>query len=149
MSIYRSRLLLDQPNKKEYTFLSKGTRGIIRKVVELERFEEINVFNVLLVDEIDGGRMDDTDITGNNDTMKAINTVVRIIEKFFIDFPGNVVFISGNTSVKKLMYQRKIYFMDPNKYVVLGNRREGQSFSPIERPVNSGPVYNAFLVFPA
>jgi hypothetical protein len=149
MSIYRSRLLLDRPNKKEYTFLSKGTRGTIRKVVELERYEETNVFNVLLVDEIDGQRMDDTDITGNNDAMKVINTVVRIIEKFFTDFPGNVVFISGNTPGKKFMYQRKVYLMDQNKYVVLGNRRDGQPFNPIERPVNSGPVYNAFLVFPA
>ncbi|MBD0279102.1 MAG: hypothetical protein ICV81_14250 [Flavisolibacter sp.] len=45
------------------------------------------------MDEINGERMDDTDMTGNNDAIKVINTVVRIIEKFFADFPGNVLFI--------------------------------------------------------
>lgn len=147
MSIYRSRLLLDQPNKKEYTFLSKGQNGTIRKIVELERVQE-NIFNVLLVDESNGKRMDDTDMSGNNDAIKVINTVVRIIEKFFIDFPGNIIFISGNTEIKKRMYQRKMYLMDKKKYVVLANRKDGQPFNPIERPVNSGGVYKAFLVFP-
>lgn len=149
MSIYKSRLLLDDPNKKEYTFLSKGPRGIVRKVVEFERFEETDIFNVLLVDEIGGTRMNDTDATGNNDAIKVISTVVRIIEKFFESFPGNAVFISGNTPTKKLMYQRKVYSMDKNKYVVLANRKDGQPFRPVERPVNTGIVYNAFLVLPA
>jgi hypothetical protein len=149
MSIYKSRLLLDEPNKKEYTFLSKGPRGTIRKVVELERYETTDIFNVLLVDEIDGVRMHDTDMTGNNDAIKVISTVVRIIEKFFIDFHGNAVFISGNTPTKKLMYQRKIYLMNKNKYIVLVNRKDGQPFQPIQRPVNTGSVYNAYLVLPA
>lgn len=149
MSIYKSRLLLDEPNKKEYTFLSKGPRGIIRKVVELERYEKTDIFNVLLVDEIDGKRMHDTDMTGNNDAIKVISTVVRIIEKFFADFPGSAVFISGNTPAKKMMYQRKVYLMNKNRYVVLANRKDGHPFQPIQRPVNTGAVYNAFLVLPA
>lgn len=148
MSNYRSRLLLNQPGKKEYTFLSRGAIGIIRKIVELERADGSNIFNVLLVDEINGRRMDDTDLTGNNDALKVINTVVRIIEKFFVAFPGNVVFISGNTLVKRMMYQRKVYLMNETKYLVLANRRNGQPFTPIQRPVNTGTVYNAFLVYP-
>lgn len=149
MSTYRSRIFLDEPNKKEYTFLSKGPRGTVRKIIELERFEETNIFNVLLVDEIGGTRMEDTDMTGNNDALKVINTTVRIIEKFFAAFPGNAVFISGNTTVKKLMYQRKLYGMNKAKYRVLANRMDGKPFLPIQQPVNSGPVYNAFLVLPA
>ena len=146
MSIYKSRLLLDEPNKKKYTFLSKGPKGSIRRVVELERYEETDIFNVLLVDEIAGNRMHDTDMTGNSDAVKVISTVVRIIEKFFTDFPENAVFISGNTPIKKLMYQRKVYVMDKNKYVLLANRKDDQPFLPIQRPVNTGAVYNAFLV---
>ena len=149
MSLYRSRLIRDSPHKKEYTFLSKGPRGTIRKIVELERYRETDIFNVLLVDEIDGKRMDDTELTGNNDAMKVINTVVHIVEKFFTAFPGMAIFISGNTPVKKLIYQRKVYKMDKMKYRVFANRRDGQPFLPIQRPANTGPVYNAFLVLPA
>lgn len=39
--------------------------------------------------------------------------------------------------------------MNKSKYIVLANRTDGEEFDPVERPVNSGPVYNAFLVFPA
>jgi hypothetical protein len=48
-----------------------------------------------------------------------------------------------------MMYQRKLYLMDEKKYRVLANRRDGQSFRPVQRPLNTGPVYNAFLVLPA
>jgi hypothetical protein len=86
MNIYRSRLLLDEPNKKEYTFLSKGPRGTVRKVVELQRYGETTIFNVLLVDEIRGKRMDDTDMTGNNDALKVINTVVQLLKNSLPSF---------------------------------------------------------------
>jgi hypothetical protein len=147
MAIYRSRMILNQPGKKEFSFLSRGSMGIVKKVVELEAYPGTTIFNVLLVDEINGVRQDDTNLTGNNDALKVVNTIVRIIEKFFEMFPNASLFINGNTAIKKLMYERKIYQMDPGKYMVLGNRQEGQPMKPIERPVNSKPPYNAFLVF--
>lgn len=149
MSTYRSRLLLNEPDRKEYTFLSRGINGTFRKVVELERYPGTDIFNVLLVDEVAGFRRSDEDLTGNHDALKVVNTVVRIIEKFLAAFPEAGVFVSGNTPVKKAFYQRKVYGMKEAKYTVLANRVDGEAFAPVERPVNSGPVYNAFLVFPA
>ncbi|MGZ5190983.1 MAG: DUF6934 family protein [Flavisolibacter sp.] len=106
------------------------------------------MFNVLLVDEINGTRADDTDLTGNNDAIKVTNTVARVIEKFLKKFPHSIVRISGNTAPKQLLYQRKIYQVDKTKYMILGNSREGGSFKEIERPVNKTGVYHAFLVYP-
>lgn len=127
-----------------FSFDSQGSKGIIRKFVTLEEVPAfgLNIYNVILESEIDGMRMGDQEITNNGDPLKVINTVAAIISFVLQENEDYVIYISGSSSQRSAMYQRRLLRVLEG-YRVLGAQDKTGPFEEL----NEAVTYDAFLVF--
>jgi hypothetical protein len=66
-----------------YEFVSVSAEKEVRKVVLLNQTEELEVYNLALLDVLDDGRLCDMTETNNNDLKTVIATVFQILNDFF------------------------------------------------------------------
>lgn len=74
--------VFEQVAHLEYSFISIGRRGAIKKLVTFEEIES-GIYNVLLQDEVDGIKQGDNLVTDNGDAIKVINTTAAILKRFY------------------------------------------------------------------
>lgn len=91
-----------------YEFYSEGPKGRIKKVVQFIPFiyDGRNCFNLFLGDwneEINSA--DDLIISNNQDSLKVLITVAKIVLEFTNSLPEAIVHIKGNTRSKTRLYQ--------------------------------------------
>lgn len=92
-----------------YEFLSVGLQGTIRKVVEFQKTNNENVYNLALGDLKQRGQsLDDNTISHNGDTGKVLRTIASIIFEFTLQKPDVWIFAQGNSKVKNRLYQMSL-----------------------------------------
>ena len=124
----------------EYTFMSIGNKGSVKKIVTFEEIQA-GIYNVLLQDEVNGERLGDEVVTNNDDALKVINTVATIVQISLNKPHIAAVHIAGSTEQRTKAYQRRI-FRELKSFAILGQKDEAEPFEP----VTGNADYVAFLI---
>jgi hypothetical protein len=100
-------------NLTTFEFLSEGKKGKIVKVIQFQRMNIENIFNLAFGDRnTDTGVLDDNVISDNGDTEKVLATVVSALYAFADKYPDAWVYATGNNSARTRLYRMGI-----NKYL--------------------------------
>ena len=90
----------------QFQFYSKGPKGIIKKQVTFQAFDDNpSVFNLAFGDADETGKINDTVVTGNNDSQKVLATVALTVYKFFETHNDCMVYASGSTKARTRLYR--------------------------------------------
>lgn len=114
-----------------YTFVSRGPKGAILKVVEFTPLSEKNILNLGFGDMLPDGTINDTANTNNNDIVKVLATVIEIVNSLTLENPDLKIFFVGNTLTRTSLYRRilKMYYSDFNEhFVITAVVKDGQRF---------------------
>ena len=132
-----------------YTFVSKGQKGAILKVVQFSPTSAKNILNLSFGNLQPDGSIDDTVNTNNNDIIKVMATVIDIVNDFTAENPDIKIVFTGSTQIRTSMYLRvlKMYQGEFSKaYIITALVKDGSQFAEATfEPVNVDE-YLAFFV---
>ena len=99
-------------NLTTFEFLSEGQKGKIIKVIQFQRMNLPNLYNLAFGDKnSETGDLDDKVVTDNGDSEKVLATVVAAIYAFGDQYPDVWVYATGSTEARTRLYRMGI-----NKY---------------------------------
>ena len=75
-----------------FEFISEGPKGAIRKLIQFQKTNEPNLYNLAFGDKnSETGEIDDLAISNNGDSEKVLATVVSALYAFFDKYPNAFV----------------------------------------------------------
>lgn len=130
--------------KIRYTFISEGINGYIIKAVIFQEMGE-GIYNLALLDYIPNeNKWDDKSNSNNGDLPKIMRTVLVVILQFFEKNPNKIIYIEGNTEIRKKLYDRiiKNYYQDfSNQVGILVDTGLGLQQPFLDKTLNSFYLY--------
>jgi hypothetical protein len=127
-----------------FEFISEGKKGTVRKLIEFQKTNNPEVYNLAFGDFNEKTQeFDDLAITGNGDTEKVLITVVHAVFIFYTKYPDVFVFACGSTEARTRLYRMGItrYYEEMKKDFYLYGQI-GDNFVEFE----IGKEYEGFLV---
>jgi hypothetical protein len=95
-----------------FEFLSEGKNGKIVKVIQFQKMNLENLYNLSFGDKnYDTGEINDKVVTDNGDSEKVLATVVAAVYAFSDKFPDAWIYATGSTATRTRLYRMGI-----NKY---------------------------------
>ena len=92
-----------------FEFISEGSKGAIRKLIEFQATSHPDVYNLAFGDKEQlGGDLNDLAVTNNGDTDKILATVVAALYIFFDNYPATYVYATGSTKARTRLYRMGI-----------------------------------------
>lgn len=88
-----------------YEFVSISAKKQVRKVVLLSQTEEINIFNLALLDILEDGETSDIAETNNEDLKTVLATVIKIIDDFLTKKPTCYIVFRGSEERRQRRYR--------------------------------------------
>jgi hypothetical protein len=138
-------LYKSEPFLRVYEFISEGSKGAIKKLVEFSETGTENVYNLAFGDFDERTQaINDLSITNNGDSLKVLATVASTIYAFTEKYPNAWIFATGSTAVRTRLYRMGITnnLVEINlDFQVYGLTQEG-----IWQEFISGEDYEAFLI---
>jgi hypothetical protein len=102
--LYKSESLLTN-----HEFISEGSKGQIKKMVQFTQTGTANVFNLAFGDYDEQTKtINDLSVTNNGDSLKVLATVASIVYAFLDKNPSFWVFATGSTAVRTRLYRMGI-----------------------------------------
>lgn len=96
----------EKQNQVSYSFVSKGRRGVITKIVQFTPTSINGIFNLAYGDLLPEGDIDDKANSNNGDMIKVLGTVIEIVKEF-TSTKGNIkIVFAGSTAVRTKLYYR-------------------------------------------
>lgn len=131
----------------DYEFYSEGPKGLIKKVIEFQRFQEdeLSYYNLSFGDwNEEAQSMDDLIISNNGDDEKILITVANTIIEFTNQYPGTIIYVEGSTLSRTRKYQMGInkYWHRIEPFFELRGLAENGEYQPFAK----GNNYKAFLI---
>ena len=109
MSQHISYLTVDiSTDSSVFEFISTGPKGDIKKVIQFEKTDTPNVYNLSFGNLLNDGSIDDTTINDNKDRNKILATVADTVYNFTSRSPDIYVFFSGSTLERTRLYRMAI-----------------------------------------
>ncbi|HEA30407.1 MAG TPA: hypothetical protein ENH91_10495 [Leeuwenhoekiella sp.] len=95
-----------------FEFISEGSKGAIRKLIEFQETTNPDVYNLAFGDfNSRTQNFNDLAISDNGDTQKILVTVVDAVYTFFNKYPDFFVYATGSTK-----YRTRLYRMGINRF---------------------------------
>ena len=92
-----------------FEFISEGTNGAIRKLIEFRRTTDPETYNLAFGDKHPvTGEIDDLAVSNNGDTEKVLATVVAAVYAFLDSHLTAYVYAPGSTQARTRLYQMGI-----------------------------------------
>ncbi|MCW3108083.1 MAG: hypothetical protein JWQ09_2589 [Segetibacter sp.] len=92
-----------------FEFISVGSKGAIRKMIEFQTTSTPNLYNLAFGDKNpETGELDDLAISNNGDTEKVLGTVVAAVYAFFNRNPEAIIYATGSTPARTRLYRMGI-----------------------------------------
>lgn len=92
-----------------FEFISIGSKGAVRKMIEFQITSVPNLYNLAFGDKNpETGELDDLAVSNNGDTEKVLGTVVAALYVFFDRNPQALVYATGSTPVRTRLYRMGI-----------------------------------------
>jgi len=127
-----------------FEFISKGTKGEIQKIIQFQKTEIYELYNLAFGDKnITTGEINDEIISNNGDLKQILATVISSLNIFTDRYPNYWVYITGSTESRTRLYQIgiSIYLYEIEEiYLVWGNINDSW-----ERFIKN-KNYNGFLI---
>ncbi len=126
-----------------FEFVSEGTKGAIRKLIEFQETTNPDVYNLAFGDfDPQTQEIDDLVVSDNGDTEKVLATVISAVYTFFNKYPDVFVYATGSTKARTRLYRMGIArFYDEMKKDFYLYGQIGDDFVEFE----SGVEYEGFL----
>jgi hypothetical protein len=134
-------------NALMYTFVSKGPKGNIPKVIEFQKTSIPNLYNLVFGNLIDDDTIDDLTVNDNKDRNKILATVFSVVFEFTKDNVNKTIFFSGSTPERTRLYRMAITInlealtID---FEIFGVLKSLGTF--IDEPFEKGVNYFGFLI---
>lgn len=129
-----------------FTFNSVSISKTIRKIVLFTPLEDnIQVYNLALLDVMPDGEWSDEAKSNNRDLEKVMATTIHCIFDFVKSHPNHSVYFKGNSSVRTRLYRIVItkQLLEIKKYFELYGVLDGEPES-----FKAGIAYEAFILKP-
>lgn len=127
-----------------YEFISEGTKGSIRKIIQFSFMGESEFFNLGFGDaDAETGEFDDMVVTDNGDSEKVLATVVSAVYDFLNNFPEAFVHAAGSTPTRTRLYRmgiNKYHKEAETHFFIFGKTQAGWE------PYLKGKDYVAFVI---
>jgi hypothetical protein len=95
-----------ESNLTFFEFISERPNGLIRKVIQFQKTNEMNLYNLAFGDKHpETGEIDDLSVSNNGDSEKVLATVVAALYAFFDKHPTAFVYATGSTSARTRLYR--------------------------------------------
>lgn len=92
-----------------YEFVSVGSNGNIKKVVEYSKMNVENFYNLGFGDyDEEKGEINDKVVTNNGDSLKVLATVASTVYAFTGKYLNAWIFVTGSTEVRTRLYRMGI-----------------------------------------
>lgn len=92
-----------------FEFISIGSKGAIRKMIEFQNTSTPGLYNLAFGDKHpETNEIDDLAISNNGDTQKILATVVAALYAFFDRNPEAIVYATGSTPARTRLYRMGI-----------------------------------------
>jgi hypothetical protein len=92
-----------------FEFISEGSKGVIRKLVEFQETTISGVYNLAFGDfNPQTQQIDDLAVSDNGDTEKVLATVIDAVYAFFNKYPDAYVYATGSTKTRTRLYRMGI-----------------------------------------
>lgn len=131
-----------------YIFISEGKQNI-EKAVEFTQLKISTTYNIAFGDTLPDGSIDDMANSNNDDIVKVLATVVKIMEDFLDRFPESTVFFAGSTQERTMLYRRIIktyYSLFKEKFEIDGVIISEEELRQVAFEPTKNINYNAFLI---
>ena len=119
-------------NNTRFLFESVGVKGKVLKMIVFRRVEG-NLWNLGFGD-LKRGQLDDTSITNNNDVVRVLGTVAKVVFDFVEAYPKRIIRIKPVDEKRKRLYNsvfRRRYAEISNDFFVTGlYENEREAYSP-------------------
>ena len=127
-----------------FEFVSEGKKGRIIKVIQFQRMDLHNLYNLAFGDKnSDTGELNDIIVTNNGDSEKVLATVVAAVYAFTDKYPNAWVYATGSTEARTRLYRMGInkyfYFVETN-FDIMGEKQNEWEW------YEKGKSYGAFAV---
>ena len=123
-----------ESNLTVFEFISEGPNGLIRKLIQFQKTNQPNLYNLAFGDKHpETGEIDDIAISNNGDSEKVLATVVAALYAFFDKHPNASVYATGSTSARTRLYRmgiNRFYKEIVQDFVLYGQR--GDNFYEFE-----------------
>lgn len=137
--------VLTSEDRLHYEFISTGSNGNIRKVVEYTYMSQLTMWNLGFGDfDVMTGAVSDSIISNNGDGKKVMATVVKTLLDFFSQRPQETVIFTGSDERRTIVYNRVVrqYYVDfSDRLLITGLTEQG-----IEEAIETSVDYIAFIV---
>jgi hypothetical protein len=134
-----------ESNFEYFEFYSEGPNGIIKKVIEYQKTNDQDVYNLAFgdYDETTQG-INDLKVTNNGDSLKVLSTVASTVYIFIDKHPDAIIIAAGSTDSRTRLYRMGITKnLDEisRDFIIFGftNRNSWEEFEV-------GFEYQAFLI---
>jgi len=98
-----------ESNLTIFEFISEGPKGLIRKIIQFQETNRLNVYNLAFGDKnSEKGGIEDLVVSNNADSEKVLATVVAALYAFFDKHPDAFVYVTGSTSARTRLYRMGI-----------------------------------------
>jgi len=98
-----------ESNLTIFEFISEGPKGLIRKIIQFQETNRLNVYNLAFGDKnSETGEIDDLVVSNNADSEKVLATVVAALYAFFDKHSDAFVYVTGSTSARTRLYRMGI-----------------------------------------
>lgn len=94
----------DRRQLTRYSFVSKGKRGAIVKIVEFSPTSNKQILNMGFGDLMPDGSIDDESNSNNNDLVKVMATIISIIKDFTDQYPSYKIVFTGSSQKRNIIY---------------------------------------------
>ena len=96
----------EKQNQVSYSFVSKGRRGAIIKIVQFTPTSVKEIYNLAFGDLLTDGSIDDKTNSNNGDMIKVLGTVIEIVKDFTNENGQLKIVFSGSTAERTKLYHR-------------------------------------------
>lgn len=92
-----------------FEFISVGSKGAIRKIIEFQATSTPGLYNLAFGDKNpETDEIDDLAISNNGDTQKVLGTVVAALYAFFDRNREAIIYATGSTPARTRLYRMGI-----------------------------------------
>ena len=108
MQYPKYELTIDKSNNASYTFSSRGSSDEFILVIQFQKTNEDNVYNLAFGVKSDKGIIDDTVILNNRDRNVILATVAYAVFNFTERHRNAYIFFTGSTPARTRLYRMAI-----------------------------------------
>lgn len=138
-----------QNSTTKYEFESVGSKGIIKKGIEISPLSLPGYYNFGFGDVCSDGSIDDKSETNNGDLIKVFSTIILVMKDFIMTNPLATLYFAGSNKQRTHVYNiilKRNYVLFSEEFHITGLQSINKVTTEVEYNPEKEGEYLAFLV---